>query len=519
MKDVLIGIDAGTSVIKSIAFDLKGRQIAVHAVPNSYETLPGAGAVQDMARTWTDTVATLAGLAQKVPNLAARTAAIAVTAQGDGTWLIDREGHPVGKGWLWLDARAADIVDAYRASPEDARRYELTGTGLVACQQGPQLLWMKAHQPDAIETAAHAFHCKDWLYFKLTGEIATDPSEGLYTFGQVGSRDYSDEVIGLLGLEGERRLLPPVVDGTEHSATLSEAAAAATGLLTGTPVVLGFLDVICTALGAGLYERRSAPGVTIVGSTGMHMRLAPTADTVTLNADRTGYTMKMPIPGAYAQMQSNMASTLNIDWMLGMVADVLDARGETVAKADLIAALDGWVESAEPAQFIYQPYISDAGERGPFVDANARAGFIGLSSRHGFRDMLRAVVEGLALAAKDCYAAMGATPMEIRLSGGAARSRALRRILGAALSAPVRTSAREEAGAAGVAMMAAVSIGAYDTMDDCVGDWVTPLLGDTEVPDADLARTYDALYPAYAAAHAALRPVWKMMRDRNGVLS
>ncbi|MCB1490623.1 MAG: carbohydrate kinase, partial [Rhodobiaceae bacterium] len=137
MKDVLIGIDAGTSVIKSIAFDLKGRQIAVHAVPNSYETLPGAGAVQDMARTWTDTVATLAGLAQKVPNLAARTAAIAVTAQGDGTWLIDREGHPVGKGWLWLDARAADIVDAYRASPEDARRYELTGTGLVACQQGP----------------------------------------------------------------------------------------------------------------------------------------------------------------------------------------------------------------------------------------------------------------------------------------------------------------------------------------------------------------------------------------------
>ena len=251
----------------------------------------------------------------------------------------------------------------------------------------------------------------------------------------------------------------------------------------------------------------------------MHMRLAPTADTVTLNADRTGYTMKMPIPGAYAQMQSNMASTLNIDWMLGMVADVLDARGETVAKADLIAALDGWVESAEPAQFIYQPYISDAGERGPFVDANARAGFIGLSSRHGFRDMLRAVVEGLALAAKDCYAAMGATPMEIRLSGGAARSRALRRILGAALSAPVRTSAREEAGAAGVAMMAAVSIGAYDTMDDCVGDWVTPLLGDTEVPDADLARTYDALYPAYAAAHAALRPVWKMMRDRNGVLS
>ena len=72
---------------------------------------------------------------------------------------------------------------------------------------------------------------------------------------------------------------------------------------------------------------------------------------------------------------------------------------------------------------LYHPYISEAGERGPFVNANARAGFIGLSSGHRFPDLLRAVVEGLGLAARDCYAAMGALPSELRLTGGAARSR------------------------------------------------------------------------------------------------
>ncbi|RWK45701.1 MAG: carbohydrate kinase, partial [Mesorhizobium sp.] len=93
-----------------------GRQLAAAAVPNRYETLPGGGAEQDLARTWADTATTLRQLADKVPDLASRTVAIAVTGQGDGTWLIDKDGEPVAKGWLWLDARAAAIVEEIRAS-------------------------------------------------------------------------------------------------------------------------------------------------------------------------------------------------------------------------------------------------------------------------------------------------------------------------------------------------------------------------------------------------------------------
>ena len=90
MKDgVLIGIDAGTSVIKSVAFTTAGEQIAVAAIPNVYETLADGGVEQDMARTWSDTVQTLKQLSEKIPNLASRLIAISVTGQGDGMWLID----------------------------------------------------------------------------------------------------------------------------------------------------------------------------------------------------------------------------------------------------------------------------------------------------------------------------------------------------------------------------------------------------------------------------------------------
>ena len=140
--------------------------------------------------------------------------------------------------------------------------------------------------------------------------------------------------------------------------------------------------------------------------------------------------------------------------------------------------------------------------------AAARASLIGLSTRHRFPDILRAVIEGLGLSARDCYAAMGDMPAELRLTGGAARSTALRRVLGAAVGAPTRVSSREEAGAAGAAMMAAVANGVYPDMAACIADWVTPALGPAEPADPDLTALYARRYPAYRMARLALEPVW-----------
>lgn len=515
MKDIIIGIDAGTSVIKSIAFDLAGRQLAMHAVPNSYETFDGAGATQDMARTWVDTAATLRSLADKVSRLAERTVALAVTGQGDGTWLIDKSGTPAAPAWLWLDARAASIVDEIRSSPLDRKRYEINASGLAACQQGPQLLWMRKHQPDLLQNVAYGFHCKDWLYFNLTGEVVTDPTEAVFTFGNFRTRQYDDTVIHILGLEKERRLMPPIADGVSVSHKLTADAAKATNLLAGTPVILGYVDVACTALGAGLYDPDAMPGCTVIGSTGMHMRLAPTPDDVAFNPDCTGYTMVMPAPGVFAQMQSNMAATLNIDWVLSLARDLFKSQGLAKTHVELLAMVDGWIDGAKAASLIYQPYISEAGERGPFVDGNARAAFIGLSMRHGFGDLVRSVVEGLALASRDCYEAAGGCPGEVRLTGGAARSKPLRAILAATLGAKVRTSAREEAGAAGAAMIASVCLGHYRSMRDCADEWVAPLLGETEEPDPQLSAIYSKSYAAYTAAHQALRPIWRRLAENR----
>lgn len=516
-KDLIIGIDAGTSVIKSIAFDLGGKQLAAAAVPNRYTTGAGGAATQPLDQTWEDCALSLRKLAEMVPDLANRVVAASVTGQGDGTWLVDKSNRPVGDAWLWLDARAGQTAETFRQRNDDIARFLQTGTGLNACQQGAQLAHMRATEPDRLDQATTAFHCKDWLYLNLTGIRATDPSEACFTFGDFKTRNYADDVIGFYDLDKHASLLPPIYDGTETHHPLSKSAATQTGLLEGTPIVLGFVDVVSSALGAGAYEPHTSVGCTIVGTTGVHIRAAHSSNIVLNTELKSGYVMLMPIPGVAAQLQSNMAGTLNLDWVLGIAHQVAVSLKMDVEKEHLLGLIDTWVANAAPASLLYHPYISDAGERGPFIDHTARASFVGLNANHGFGDLVRGTMEGLGFAARDCYGAMGQLPDEVRLTGGAARSKGLREIHSATLSAPVRQSTREEAGAAGAAMIAAVSVGVYDNMENCLNDWVTPLLGAPEAPDPELSETYNSLFPAYVAAREALQPIWHTMADRKDV--
>ena len=148
------------------------------------------------------------------------------------------------------------------------------------------------------------------------------------------------------------------------------------------------------------------------------------------------------------------------------------------------------------------------------MDTAARAMFNGLDTTANYYDMMRSVFEGLAFAARDCYEVMGPIPKEIRVTGGAARSKALRLILASVLNAEIRTVSREEAGAAGTAMIAAVQQKLFPNMAACAKVWVDPHLGAATKPDAQLVGIYDRIFPHYVEARKAMRPIWRGLRGR-----
>ncbi len=524
-RDIILGIDSGTSVVKAVAFDLEGQQLGCASVRNTYQRGEDGSALQSMDQTWHDCVGAIRKLGDDIEGLASRVVALAVTAQGDGTWLVGKDNRPVGDAWIWLDARAADTVKQLERSELSRQRFVATGTGLNTCQQGAQLAYMNVHHREQLDRAEAAMHCKDWLYLNLTGVRATDPSEASFTFGNFRHRGYEQVVIEALGLSDRAYLLPEIVDGSQITHPLTPEAAEAIGLVAGTPVCLGYVDMVMTGLGAGVHtsaastgdqaHRNNSTGCSILGSTGVHMRSVHSSEVI-LNAEQTGYVMTLPIACQVTQMQTNMAAALNLDWLLNMTLTLIEEFGGTADHPTLVRHIDQWLSKTHADGLLYHPYISLAGERGPFVNADARASFIGLRYSHGYADLLRAVIEGIGMAARDCYRAMSdVAPHELRLSGGAVRSAQLRQILSACVGAPVRVSVRDEAGAAGAAMMAAVAIGAYPDMDSCIATWVTPLLGKLEVPAPELVSHYNRLFDTYQQTREILPPVWSELQSIN----
>lgn len=505
-RQLIIALDAGTSMMKAVALDIAGDPVAIESRRNQYREAPGGVAEQDMARTWDEAAATIAAVVEKLDD--AEVVGLAVTGQGDGTWLIDEAGEPVGPALLWLDGRAGPIIERIRESDAGRVIFRESGTGPAACQQSGQLLWLAENRPEQIARAATAMHCKDWLYFNLTGERATDPSEGSFTFGSWRKRDYSDVTIDALGLAKYRHMLPPVTDGTRVHHALSRAAARRLGLTPGLPVVLGYVDVVCSALGAGIYGTGEDCGTSIIGSTGMNIRLADDDFDRPQDAPLSGYRMVFPVPGKTALLQSSLAATLNIDWLVGIADQAVRMAGHSSDHASMLRVLDAAVLAATPAQAMYHPYISAAGERGPFTDARARASLAGFDRSLDLPGMMRAIYEGLALGAADCYAAMGGAPSVISITGGASRSDTMRRIFAAVVNRKVRIIKEHGSGALGAAMIAAVSLGIMPDMAHCAKSWVVPLLGETETPDPVLAATYAPLVPVYQDARGAMPGFW-----------
>jgi erythritol kinase len=375
-------------------------------------------------------------------------------------------------------------------------------------QQHGQLAWLQCHEPQRLARAHRALHCKDWLYLCCTGRHGTDLAEGLFTFGNLRTMAYDPRVLELLGIAALARLLPPLVDGRREHAPLTAVAADATGLPDGLPVVLAPMDVPSTALGAGLYAPGRSVGCSILGSTGMHARLyagldqvpwAPAAAGAPVGAPgQPGYLWAFAAPGTFQGSMSHMAATLNIDWLCDRVAEAAQlAGGEPADRATLLARLEARAAQAEPGAAMFHPFIADNGERGPFTEPLARAQFTGLSSGTDLAALARAVWEGVAFATRDCYAALGPLPEEVRLTGGAARSPLLRRILADVMGCPVRASRRGEAGAAGAAIVAAVAIGRYRDVTEATPRWVDALLDAEATPPGPQRARYDALFNAY----------------------
>ncbi|WP_097900086.1 FGGY-family carbohydrate kinase [Streptomyces sp. b94] len=477
----IIGVDIGTSVTKAVAFDEEGGARAA-AVRRSHVAMLSGGRVEqdldDVVAGVGEVVREVAGAIGGMPD------AVALTGQGDGLWLRDERGRPVRPAISWMDARAAELVTRWLADGTIGAAYAHTGSGMFPGCHGPLLHWLQEHEPEALDRAAVAGYCVDAVAQHLTGRVCLDASDATLPFLDPRTRRYASEALAACGVEGRAELLPaPAAPGTVLG--LDGRGAGLLGLPEGLPVVAGPYDLPACAIGSGV--REVGDGVLILGTTLASQVLTDRVD-LEPAAEPAGMWLCTPDPCRWLRAMPAMVGTAALEWVLALV-------GATTADVD--ALLTESPPGARGARAL--PFLSEAGERAPFVEPSARGRLDGLSLATGRADAVRAVCEAIGYAARHCLDTAGLSGT-LALCGGGTRSVMWARLMADVLGRPVRIPSEEQVGALGVVTVARASLDP--------GYRATQGRHRVVEPRADLRALYEDGYARYRAELTTARAGW-----------
>jgi xylulokinase len=493
-EPLFLGLDVGTSGIKAVLVAVSGDVIATSTSPLTLSTPRPGWAEQDPNAWWDATLTSIRAVSAKTG--ATQIAAVGISGQMHSSVFLDRTGEVIRPALLWSDGRTtAECVEITERVGGEQRLRELACNPALEGFTLPKVLWLRRHEPGAFARLATVLLPKDYIRFRLTGALATEPSDASATlmFDTAHLR-WSAEIMHAVDLS--LSILPDVGGSADVLGRITSRAAELTGLPVGTPVVGGGADNACGAAGVGVL----APGevVTSWGTSGTV--LAPTTEP-RVDPGLRAHTFCHVVPGTWYLMGVVLAAGGAFAWYRDQLARELSQSPDASARLDQEA--DGIARGADGVTFL--PYLQ--GERTPHRDALARGAFLGLSLAHTRAHLTRAVLEGICFALRDSLTilqALGLSPSHLLLTGGGAHSALIRRMQSEVFGLPVTTVNREEGPAYGAALLAAV--GAVAFSDLAAAARSTLVRAPLERPDPSSHAEYAQPYERYRNAFTAARP-------------
>ncbi len=501
---LVLAIDVGTSSVKVQLSGTTGTLVAEASRPYPTNRPHPGHAEQEPEDWWRATAEAVRLTLGRGGSSGGDVAAIGITGQMHGTVLVDGDHRPLSPAIIWSDQRAVAEVAALEGRPGLETIIATTGGRLATGYQAVTVSWLASHRPDLLASCRTVLLPKDWLRARLTGVVATEPSDaGGTALFDIRRREWSPMMLAAAGLRPEQ--LPPVLASTERAGNLTAEAADALGLAPEIPVATGAGDAQAAALGAGV----TSPGDLLVTlSTGTQALIPVSA--VPAIPDYRGQTVCSALEPAQGPGWARVAATLNCGSALHWAAAALgfpDDRALLAAAAHVPAGSRG---------VLFVPYL--AGERAPWHDAGARGTFLGLAADHGRDDLARAVVEGVTLAASLAYSAIAPAsrrvPRFITLAGGGARDATWRQIVADVYGLPVRYSATPDQSARGAAILATAMLNGANPADVAAARQPASLAETS--PDPERHDLYQERQALLADAYLALRPIVGRLAVRRG---
>jgi len=518
-QDLLLAIDVGTQSVRAMVFDLQGDLVAKSRVLlEPYFSAQPGWAEQHPAYFWTSLCQACQGLWREAEaagraDVRARLAGVALTTQRGTVINLDRQGQPLRPAMIWLDQRRA--LGLKPVGGLWGLAFALSGMRetVAYLQAEAEANWIRTHQPQIWAQTDKYLFLSGYLTYRLTDRFVDSVGcqVGYVPFDYkrlrwAGPTDWKWQAVPM-----DPALLPELIPPAAPLGEIAGAAAEATGIPAGLPLIAAAADKACEAIGAG----GLAP----------HVGCISYGTTATITTTHRRYVEVIPmippypaaVPGAYSLEAQVYRGYWMVSWFkqeFGHLEQGLAAAGGAAPEM----LLDALVESAPPGAMglILQPYWSPGlKEPGP----EAKGAVIGFGDVHTRSHLYRAILEGISYAlreGKERSERRSRVPItELRVAGGGSQSRAAMQITADVFGLPATRPHIYETSGLGAAIVAAVGLGLYPDFAAAVAAMTRA--GQTFTPDPAAHTIYDGLYTrVYKPLYARLKPLYEAIRDVTG---
>jgi len=478
-----LGLDLGTSGLKAVLIDGDQNVIGSASSPLSVSR-PIEGWSEQDPECWIDACKQV--LTEMARNHAKEMAAIrgiGLSGQMHGATLIDRGGKALRPSILWNDIRAHKEAKALDALPF---MREVSGNIVFPGFTAPKLKWIELHELAIFNKADKVLLPKDYLRLWLIGEAVSEMSDAAGTsWLDVRQRKWSVEALSATNLTIEQ--MPRLVEGSEVSGVLRSAVAKEFGLPPGIVVAGGGGDNAASAIGTGVISEGDA--FLSLGTSGV---LFAANGSYRPNPDGAVHTFCHALPEKWHQMGVILAATDALSWLSG----ILQVPAHQLTH-DLGENLEG------PGRVRFLPYLS--GERTPHNDASIRASLIGLSHADDRASLVKAVLEGVSFAFRDCKNALSDADTDFSSClavGGGSKSIYWLKLLATVLDIPLDLPENGEYGGAfGAARLAIIATGDGSIDEVCY----RPPIARTFEPDVGMTAQFDDAFAGFSNLYPVIK--------------
>ncbi|WP_033826986.1 xylulokinase [Bacillus andreraoultii] len=449
----VIGVDLGTSAVKVLLVNQSGH--VVQEVSKSYPLIQEKSGYseQDPNEWFEKTTEALAELVAQFNGHPSDIEGISFSGQMHGLVILDQNNELLRNAILWNDTRTTEQCQQIYDIVAKDKLLSITKNVALEGFTLPKILWVKQYEPDIFQQIHTFMLPKDYLRFRMTGEIHMDYSDAAGTLLlDIAKKEWSKEICEKLDIHPS--ICPPLVESSDLVGTITREFAEKTGLSEKTKVFAGGADNACGAIGAGILSN----GKTLcsIGTSGVVLSYEETND-----RDFKGkvHYFNHGKESAYYTMGVTLAAGYSLSWFKDVFASYESFNDFLAGIENVPAGSNG---------LLFTPYI--VGERTPHPDSNIRGSFIGMDAKHTKAHFVRAVIEGITFSLNESieiFRASGKTIDTIVSIGGGAKNETWLQIQADIFHAKIIKLASEQGPGMGAAMLAAYGCGWFDSLDEC----------------------------------------------------